>query len=1026
MAVLNPNDFASVADYVAAVKALTDAPAHPDDASKADEHAALFGLVPRNEATNVAVKSGSWFDPATWSDGRIPAQGAKVLIPEAITVSYDGVSDTSLFTVRVDGKLEFATNQNTRMVVDTLVVAPTGLLQIGTKDNPVQDGVTADIVIANNGPIDVNWDPQLLSRGIISHGTTDIHGQEKTSFLKLALDPTAGSTILFFNDDAAKNGWHVGDKIVIAGTHTEPQLVNGNWVDVGSQDETRTIKAISGSTVILDQPLTYNHDTPTPDLKAYVADYTRNVVIETQNADNVPVSQRGHIMFMHNPAVDVEYAELSGLGRTDKSVRAVDAETTSGITSDTNVKGRYALHLHETGVDPGSQQAIIKGNAVWGSPGWGIVQHDSNADIENNATFDTFGAAYVAETGNETGVWHDNIAIGAHGIGAGPWVDKDANDVAAFDLARTGIGFYFQGRMIKATGNVAADVNEGFTYMQRGGDNTVEAGDLAQPEILHGLAGADIAAPPIQNFTDNEVLAAMYGLIVVKANPAQDHDVRSVIDGFKAWETDIGIHLEYTAHYTIKNADLVGSRTGFDSSGHGVNGIELGTDTFDMVMNNDTITNFRNGVDLAKTTTDNVALKTDFDYVFIDLKTNGITGSPITKFDPTHDQLISSTQLKAGPATLQMNFNNIPVWDASYPLGRTLILDGTKTDSIGAVTYQIGSETFNIGQEQMGGLLSHQGYYTADDGRKIVIVEEYYSDRATGEIFKTGIPIQLADNVPLTKAQFPSFLADGDAISLGKIDLNAAAPVATGEIVSTPKATGVVVNVLANDVDPNGYKLFVDGVTQPTHGTVKDNQDGTLSYQPDQDFRGTESFKYWITDHNGKFSEATVSVNVGSGIGPSQSVSNAPPPASERPSSPVVTSPAPAGIASTAEAQTPRLTAPIDQTASDASQPITITSAQLHSHSAALTGRLSLFAPSFESSSVIPSVLQRGTLSGDARQDNIVALLNQYAAAGFAGRGEGSEMVSHASSLIRPNDAMLISLPGRGGLINDITRSHQR
>jgi hypothetical protein len=146
MAVLNPDDFASVADYVAA----------------------LFALVPRNEATNIAVKSGSWFDPATWADGRIPAQGAKVLIPEAITVNYDGVSDTSLFTVRVDGKLQFATNQNTRMVVDTLVVAPTGLLQIGTKDNPVQDGVTADILIANDGPIDVNWDPLLLSRGIQS------------------------------------------------------------------------------------------------------------------------------------------------------------------------------------------------------------------------------------------------------------------------------------------------------------------------------------------------------------------------------------------------------------------------------------------------------------------------------------------------------------------------------------------------------------------------------------------------------------------------------------------------------------------------------------------------------------------------------------------------------------------------------------------------------------------------------------------------------------------------------------------
>src|SRR3954447_13354692 len=98
---LRPDDFGSIAAYVEAVKALTDPPAHPDDPSMADEHAALFALVPRDQATHVAVKSGSWFDPATWSDGRIPDAHAKVLIPEAITVNYDGESDTSLFTVRV-------------------------------------------------------------------------------------------------------------------------------------------------------------------------------------------------------------------------------------------------------------------------------------------------------------------------------------------------------------------------------------------------------------------------------------------------------------------------------------------------------------------------------------------------------------------------------------------------------------------------------------------------------------------------------------------------------------------------------------------------------------------------------------------------------------------------------------------------------------------------------------------------------------------------------------------------------------
>jgi hypothetical protein len=688
---------------------------------------------------------------------------------------------------------------------------------------------------------------------------SEIHGQQKTSFLKLAIDPVAGSTLLHFNEDATQNGWHVGDKIVVTSTHFVPPLLDAGGL--GLQDEIRTIKAIYGSTIVLDRPLTYNHDTPRADLKAYVADYTRNVVVETQNADNVPVSQRGHIMFMHNPSVDVEYAELSELGRTDKSVRAVDAETTAGIKSDTNVKGRYALHLHETGVAPGTPEAIIKGNAVWGSPGWGIVQHASNADVENNATFNTFGAGYVSETGDETGLWQNNIAIQAHGVGLFP-DDKFVPDVAAFDLARTGIGFYFQGRMIKAIDNVAADVNEGFVYMVRGAPATIAADDLAQPEILHGLSSSDVAAAPIQNFNNNEVLAASYGFIVVKASPAQDHDVRSVIDGFKAWETDVGIHLEYTSHYTILNSDLIGSSVGGDATPVGYNGVQLGTSTFDIVLNKDSISNFRDGVVLEKQNS-NVVSNGNFGYVFIDVKTQGIIDAAIKNLDLNHDQILSSDQLKAGPSTLHLNMSweNIPVWDFSWPDGRSVSLEGTKTDSIGTVPYAMGNETFIIGEQQMGGLLSHQGYYTTDDGRKIVILEEYYSDRATGEIFKTSFPIQLADNVPLV--QDPYFLRDGDAISLGRIDLNAAAPIANADTTSTAKATSVVLDVLKNDVDPSGLAMSIDGLTQPAHGTVKENSDGTLTYAPDKDFTGVESFKYWLTDHNAKVSGQTVTVKVG-------------------------------------------------------------------------------------------------------------------------------------------------------------------
>ncbi|KRQ94727.1 hypothetical protein CQ12_04135 [Bradyrhizobium jicamae] len=862
---LNPNDFSSTAAYVTAVKALTDPSAHHDDAAMAIEHAALFALVPRAEATHVAVRNGSWFDPATWEDGKVPGASAKVLIPEAISVNYDGVSDASLFTVRVDGRLLFAPDHDTRMVVDTLVVAKTGLLRIGTSDHPIQDGVTANIVIADNGPIDLNWDPLLLSRGVISHGSTEIHGQEKASFLKLAMDPLAGSTLLYFDEDAAQNGWHVGDKIVVTGTHIAPQMVNGDWLDVSSQDEARTIKAIYGTTIVLDQPLTYDHDSPRADLKAYVADYTRNVVIETQNADEVPVSQRGHVMFMHSPSVDVEYAEFFELGRTDKSTRAIDAATATGVTSDTNVKGRYALHLHETGVDPTSPETVVKGNAIWGSPGWGIVQHASSADIENNATFNTFGAAYVAETGDETGLWHNNIAIQAHGIGAGG--DKNFDDVAAFDLARSGIGFYFQGRLIKTTDNVAAGVNEGFVYMVRGTPATIAADNLDQPEILHGLTSTDVAAAPIQNFTNNEVLAAAYGFIVVKADPAQDHDVRSVVEGFKAWETDIGIHLEYTAHYTFLDTDLTGPDIGRDFEPKGHAGIELGNNAIDIVFNRTTIANYRDGAVLDKALVGDPARlisTSDFNYVFIDLETHDIKNSAIRNFDPTIDKLLNSSQLGSIPATLQMDWQgDIPVWSFDWPDGRSVVLQGVKHDNLGTINYRIGNEVFNIGRDQMAGLLTHQGYYTTDDGRKIVVLEEYFSDRATGEIFKTSIPIQIADNVPLLQDQW--FLLDGDAKWLGKVDLNAAAPVAAADTASTSQAASVVIDVLKNDTDPNGLAMSVDGITQPTHGTVTQNSDGTLTYTPNGDFVGTETFKYWATDHNAKFDDGIVTVNVRSG-----------------------------------------------------------------------------------------------------------------------------------------------------------------
>ena len=50
-----------------------------------------------------------------------------------------------------------------------------------------------------------------------------------------------------------------------------------------------------------------------------------------------------------------------------------------------------------------------------GGPGWGYVGHDSRANFIDNIAYGVLGAAFVAETGNETGTWEGNIAINTYG-----------------------------------------------------------------------------------------------------------------------------------------------------------------------------------------------------------------------------------------------------------------------------------------------------------------------------------------------------------------------------------------------------------------------------------------------------------------------------------------------------------------------------------------------------------------------------------------------------------------------------------
>lgn len=412
---------------------------HPDDPAKQAEHLAMMALVPTAAADVRAVKSGAWSDPATWS--RAPAAGDRVWIPQGVFVSVDGQT-VSLKWLRVDGTLAIPAGH---LTADTIVGTTTGRLVM----TPAA-GVAARITIADLGPIDHTWDPFALSRGLIWHGSSEIRGTAKTTW-STAQPVAKGATTLTVADAA---GWRVGDRLILGGAAY--QLIQYKWRLVPQDDDVR-IAAISGNVVTLDRPLAFAHaaiDAQNP----VVVNMTRNVVVQSANPT---AERRGHLMFMHNPDQNISFAEFNDLGRTDKSRNVSTPDGKGGGLA--NPVGRYALHLHRTGTQ--SQAVHVKGVALSGSPGWGLVNHDSNVHADGNVSYNVFGAHFVTELGNEKGSFTNNVAIRADGTGA------LMGSLTELDFGHSGEGFWIEGSQVPLTGNVAIGMRSaGFTIFSPGNE----------------------------------------------------------------------------------------------------------------------------------------------------------------------------------------------------------------------------------------------------------------------------------------------------------------------------------------------------------------------------------------------------------------------------------------------------------------------------------------------------------------------------------------------------------------------------
>jgi large repetitive protein len=78
----------------------------------------------------------------------------------------------------------------------------------------------------------------------------------------------------------------------------------------------------------------------------------------------------------------------------------------------------------------------------------------------------------------------------------------------------------------------------------------------------------------------------------------------------------------------------------------------------------------------------------------------------------------------------------------------------------------------------------------------------------------------------------------------------------------TPLAIDAAAGLLANDSDPDSTSLAVTMVSEPVHGIVSLNADGSFAYTPSADFSGVDGFSYTLSDGILESDVATVTINV--------------------------------------------------------------------------------------------------------------------------------------------------------------------
>ncbi len=633
---------------------------------------AIIALVPQSEATHIMINDGDWSDSASWLNGEVPGNGAKVLVENGVSGNYDNQTpNIRLSSLRVDGDLDWDLTVSTEMIVEDFVVTRMGNVQIGTgSDNRVPSNIEHKIWISGKdyGSSSVYFtnlrednflETRGWGRGIVAQGGFRVWGDERVSWLTFA--PVA-SGVNSITAMTPVTGLKVGDQLVLGGTDlTYRYYTNAPSAPVW-EDEVVTITAINGQIIDFSETTQFPHQnqlstSSRTDLypKAVVRN-AKNVVFESE-AKNLS-HQRGHFSCMHMfSEPDIWYAASISMGRTDKSIpagiidsdgdfatRVVQAGTSvpldikETLTSASNIRSRYSWHFHMLGYNHMGAVPIIAFSYMEDARGWGYVHHDCEMRMNGNSGYRWWGCAMVSESGSEVGEWNDNCMMGSY------YESREIPTIAGFfkdlkngpknlagpeansgDTFREGYAYGFRGRAMRTNRNIGVSSTFPFVLYHRFDQDgfiespvnlnrdTVDIGSTSLTEYPNSIKENDndfqFFDYPIIHFEKNESIACIGGMFVSKEVHTVNNDVNVRLIDHLTWGCMInGGEVEYIGVYIIYGFDAVSSNR-YRKTGNA--GFRVGANNFQTFVVNQRSEGFTDAVYVNPQDTPNI--HDDFD-----------------------------------------------------------------------------------------------------------------------------------------------------------------------------------------------------------------------------------------------------------------------------------------------------------------------------------------------------------------------------------------------------------------------------